>query len=91
MRRPGVRNRGFFMTRDEQMAIVVEVMEDRSLPNRPRARVQRMKELGLNLSHAEMMFLWQRYRHERGQHSKKRKRIYVGIYVPNHDHLYIEL
>ena len=75
MRRPGVRNRGFFMTRDEQMAIVVEVMEDRSLPNRPRARVQRMKELGLNLSHAEMMFLWERYRYE-----STRKR-YVG-YVP---------
>ena len=54
------------------MAIVVEVMEDRSLPNRPSCRVKRMKELGLNLSHAEMMFLWERYRYE-----ATRKR-YVG-------------
>ena len=74
---PRIRAPGLFhaMTKEEQLAIVVEVMEDRSLPNRPGPRVQRMKELGLDLSHAEMMFLWQRYRYE-----STRKR-YVG-YVP---------
>ena len=60
------------MTKEEQLAIVVEVMEDRSLPNRPSCRIKRMKEMGLDLSHAEMMFLWQRYRYE----STRRK--YVG-------------
>ena len=74
---PRLGDLGFFieMTTDEQMAIVVEVMEDRSIPNRPSSRIKRMKELGLTLSHAEMMSLWQRYRYE-----ATRKR-YVG-YVP---------
>ena len=38
-----------------------------------------MKELGLDLSHAEMLNLWQRYRYE----ATRRKR-YVG-YVPTSD------
>ena len=66
------------MTTDEQMAIVIEVMQDRSLPNRPSVRVKRMKELGLDLSYAQMLFLWQRYRHE------ATRRRYVG-YVPHED------
>ena len=52
------------MNRQEQMAIVSEVMADRSLPNRPKDRIKRMKELGLSVSHDEMMRLWAIYRHE---------------------------
>ena len=63
------------MTKEEKLAIVIEVMEDRSLPNRPSCRIKRMRELGLDLSHAEMMSLWSVYRYE-----ATRKR-YVG-YVP---------
>ena len=66
------------MTFDEQMSIVIEVMEDRSLPNRPSVRIKRMKELGLDVSHDEMMSLWHRYRYESTQ------RRYSG-YVPFRD------
>ena len=52
------------MNRQEQMAIVVEVMSDRNLPNRPSVRVKRMRELGLDCDHAELMRLWKLYRHE---------------------------
>lgn len=52
------------MNFEEQMAIVIEVMEDRSLPNRPSCRVKRMRELGLDVSHSEMVNLWKRYRYE---------------------------
>ena len=52
------------MNKEEQMAIVSEVMLDRSLANRPSVRVKRMKELGLSVSHDEMMRLWAIYRHE---------------------------
>ena len=64
------------MTTDEKMAIIIEVMEDRSLANRASVRLRKMKELGLELPHDEMMFLWHRYRHE----ATRRK--YVG-YVPH--------
>ena len=69
---------GFFiaMTQEEKMAIVIEAMEDRSLPNRPSCRVKRMKEMGLDVSHDEMLRLWKLYRHEATTNR------YIG-YVPH--------